>query len=480
MTSAFLRAFNEAYNTGNQVAKDFAIARLSGDQGEEVNTPDLTGNGQTGSLDQQDTPVKKGIKFLGQIYDPADKEKISEARQMALAGIYQKYGDAETANRITSSINQNKLAKSQIKQAEAQDRQTKRAEDLQAKSDLVNQDVADYTQKYTSNPDGSQRQLNYDDQLHLGQYRASKLVSAGLLDEANKLAAQNMSFAANKIQIESAERDKSLGEATAAAASGDLTGIQNFYNKFIPDGAQTTNIVTGKDGKVTIQRIGIDGKKLPDHTFKDVNELVAAAQSISKPDALYNYANNEFHKNIQKQQLGVSQASLSLQQHQSQVQDALRAREIRKEEDFKNSAVGLYNEQNPGASEAKLAAVRSGVLPVVANKGQFKVDGNEITQLLGTPAVDQRGNPITDPLTGKQYVNRSPDREAEFFRFMKDNNINDSNQAITLFLSQKASQQSKPSNAADATAQAKAAISAGASKDAVNKRLREMGYPEIK
>lgn len=478
MVSAFLRSFNEAYDTGNRVSKDIALARTANAQEEEVNIPDLSGNGQTGSLDEQDTPMKKGIKFLGQTYDANEKDKISEARQQALAGIHERYGDSETANRIRSGITQNKLAASQIKQAEAQDRQTKRAEELQAKSDLVNQDVANYTKKFATNPDGTERALNYDDHLHLGQYQASKLVGAGLLDDANKLTAQNMQFAANKIQVETAQREKSLGEAVAAAATGDLTGIKNFYNKFIPDGAQTTNIVTGKDGKITVERVGVDGTKLPGHTFKDVNELVAAAQSISKPDALYNYANNEFHKNLQKQQLGVSQAGLGLQSRQVALAEQQRAREIKKEDDFKNASVALTKEQNPTASNARLEAVRSGVIPAVAGKGQYKVEANDVTQLLGSPAVDQRGNPVTDPLTGKQYVNRNPEKEAAFFKFMADNNITDSNAGLAQFLG-KDKPVAKPANAEAAKAEALDAIKRGAPKDLVNKRLKEQGFPEL-
>lgn len=465
-------------NLYQDASKKSDIAELSNTKEEEINIPDLSGNGQTGSLDEQDTPTKKGVKFLGQVYDPADKDKISEARQQALAGIHERYGDSETANRIRSGITQNKLAVSQIKQAEAQDRQTKRAEELQAKSDLVNQDVANYTKKFATNPDGTERALNYDDHLHLGQYQASKLVSAGLLDDANKLAAQNMQFAANKIHIETAERKKALGAATAAAAAGDLSGIKNFYNKFIPDGAQVTNITTGKDGKIYADRVHVDGTKLPTKEFKNVHELVAAAQSLDNPEAALNFANNALHQDLQNKHLELSRAGLGLQSRQVALAEQQRAREIKKEDDFKNASVALTKEQNPTASNARLEAVRSGVIPAVAGKGQYKVEANDVTQLLGSPAVDQRGNPVTDPLTGKQYVNRNPEKEAAFFKFMADNNITDSNAGLAQFLG-KDKPVAKPANAEAAKAEALDAIKRGAPKDLVNKRLKELGFGDV-
>lgn len=479
MVSAFLRSFNEAYDTGNRVSKDIALARTANAQEEEVNIPDLSGNGQTGSLDEQDTPMKKGIKFLGQTYDANEKDKISEARQQALAGIHERYGDSETANRIRSGITQNKLAVSQIKQAEAQDRQTKRAEELQAKSDLVNQDVANYTKKFATNPDGTERALNYDDHLHLGQYQASKLVSAGLLDDANKLAAQNMQFAANKIHIETAERKKALGAATAAAAAGDLSGIKNFYNKFIPDGAQVTNITTGKDGKIYADRVHVDGTKLPTKEFKNVHELVAAAQSLDNPEAALNFANNALHQDLQNKHLELSRAGLGLQSRQVALAEQQRAREIKREDDTRLAGVNLFQERNPNATRPQLEAVKAGILPAIAGKGQAKVDANEVSNALSSGAFNKlTGEPIVDPLTGKQQLNRNKELEDKFYRFIKKNNITDTDEGLLLFLGQE-KQLSKPANADAAKAEALDAISRGVPKDAVNQRLKELGFGDV-
>lgn len=393
---------------------------------------------ETGDAPKDYTPAQiaaKGVTYLGKNYDaPLDENQKSAAKTAAMAGIYENYGDIEGAARVRSLAKQDRAADLSIKAAESQDRQTKRAEEMQGKADAVNQDVAAYTEKFAKNPDGSDRQLTYDDHLHLGQYKAAKLMGAGLVDEASKLASQNMQFTANKIQVETAERDKALGMAAAAAATGDLSGFKTFYNKYIPDGAQTTDISAGKDGKIVVSRVGVDGEPMAPHTFKDVNELIAAAQSINKPEALYNYSNNEFHRNMQEKQVKLQERQVNISGEQLKLHKDAREREIKKEKDVQAAGVGLYGEMNPNASPKVLEAVRTGVIPAVQGKGAYKVESNDVTTLLGTPAVDAKGNPMPDPLTGRQLVNRSPEREAAFFKFMKDNGITDTNAGLAQFL----------------------------------------------
>lgn len=435
-TLDFIAAFNQAFDTTSRVGKELELAKAAQEKPEEI-TVDQPG--AYGPMPEgQDFPSQTGTKFMGQVSaTPMNEQQISEARQMAMAGIHEKYGDSDAANRIRSGVTNNKLANMQIKAAESQERQTKRAEDLQGKADAVNQEVADYTSQFGKNPDGTERQLTYDDHLHLGQYKAARLMSAGLVEDASKLASQNMQFTANKIQVETAERDKALGLAAAAAATGDLSGFKTFYNKYIPDGAQTTDIVAQKDGKIVVSRVGVDGEPMAPHTFKDVNELIAGAQSINKPEALYNYANNEFHRSMQQKQLALQKQQVGISGAQLKLQQDAKEREVKKEKDIQAAGVGLYSQNNPGATNATIEAVRTGIIPAAQGKGAYKVEANDVTTLLGRPAVNVQGNPILNPLTGGQAVNRNPDREAEFFQFMQDNGITDSNAGLAKFLAMK-------------------------------------------
>lgn len=314
MLSAFLRSFNQAYDVGNEVAKDYSIGKILRADGEEVNVPDLSGQGQTGSLDEQDTPTKKGIRFLGKVYDQGGKDQINDARQSALADVYQRYGDNEGADRIRSSLTANQLRRSQTaannaatqqqtsatqsNQAAAFADQAKVAPITALGNNAEDRDFINYAKQYMSNPDGTERTLNQDDYLHLGQYQAAKLVGAGRLDEANQLSAQNMAMVASKIQADTVVRNQALNQVVSAARGGDFSGVKDFYNRYIPDGAQTSAISFGKDGKVTVSRTGIDGSALPDRTFGSRGDLLNALQSIKRPEALFNYANNEFNNNL--------------------------------------------------------------------------------------------------------------------------------------------------------------------------------------
>lgn len=432
----FFRAFNASYDTTGRVAKDLEIAKASGENPEEVDVAQPGFNGP--QPEGQDYPTQKGQKFLGKTYDtPLNEQQISEARTQAMAGIYDKYGDPDAANRIRSSVTQSKMANAQLSNAEAQGRQTKRAEDMQAKSDAVQAKVADYAQKFTTGEDGQPRELTIDDHLHMGQYHASELMKAGMVDDASKLASQNMQFTAQKIQTETTMRDQALGLATAAAAQGDFSGIKNFYNKFVPDGAQTTGIVANKNGTISVSRVGIDGEPLPGHTFKDINELMAATQSISKPEALANYSNNAFAQDMQRRHLGLQAQGVGIQGAQLKLAQDERTRANAERDAGKIASVGLYGEVHPDATPAQLEAVRAGIIPAVVGKGAYKVESGDVTTLLGTPAVDEKGKPITDPLSGKQLVNRDSAKEAEFFQWMKDKGITDTNAGLAQYLGQK-------------------------------------------
>ena len=433
----FFEAFNNSYELAKKVGKSYEIAKASREKPEdaEVAQPGMLGPQPEG----QDYPTQKGQKFLGKTYDtPLNEQQISDARAQAMAGIYDKYGDAETASRMRSNITQSKLANAQLSQAESQGRQTKRSEDMQAKADEVRQKVGDYAQQFTTGPDGQPRQLTVDDHLHLGQYQASELMKAGMTDDASKLASQNMQFTAHKIQTETAVRDQALGLATAAAAQGDFSGIKNFYNKFVPDGAQTTGIVANKDGSISVSRVGIDGDPLPGHTFKDIREMLAATQSISKPEALVNYANNEFSQNMQRKQLGLQQQGVNMQGEQLKMAKDERSRQNTERDAGKAASVGLYGEVHPDATPVQLEAVKAGIIPAVTGKGAYKVEAGDVTTLLGNPAIDEKGKPITDPLTGKQMVNRDPAKEQAFFQWMKKNGINDTNAGLAQYLGQQA------------------------------------------
>lgn len=69
--------------------------------------------------------------------------------------------------------------------------------------------------------------------------------------------------------------------------------------------------------------------------------------------------------------------------------------------------------------------------------GNYKVEMGEVAQALGTPATDRDGSPLTDPLTGRQVINRNPQKEQAFFAAMDAAGIKDTNQGLALFMAGK-------------------------------------------
>jgi hypothetical protein len=107
-----------------------------------------------------------------------------------------------------------------------------------------------------------------------------------------------------------------------------------------------------------------------------------------------------------------------------------RKRDLEKEKERVAAAVGIFTEQNPGATPAQIEAVRRGVIPAVPKEQSYKLEYGEVAQAFGTPALDSQGKPIIDILTGKPTINRNLEEETKFLQWMKKNNIKDSNKGL--------------------------------------------------
>lgn len=84
-------------------------------------------------------------------------------------------------------------------------------------------------------------------------------------------------------------------------------------------------------------------------------------------------------------------------------------------------------------------------------KGEgYKVEAGEVSNALGTPAVDpETKQPIMDPLTGKQVVNRNPEREKAFYQFMNKRGLKDTNEALLKFMDEESKSTPAPKGKVD-------------------------------
>jgi len=309
--------------------------------------------------------VDKSVMFMGKTYDKKpDDGAISEARMNAKAGILEKYGDIQGADRLRSNARQDKLATLQIGSAERQAKRDKQADDDEAKIRAVDDEVAAWTQTRLKNPDGTMRDMTPDDHLESSQYRVAKLVGAGQLKAANALAKDNFQMAGQKIQMQTAERNEALSRVGAQVAAGDLSGLGDFYARYIPDGAKVKNITQDpKTGAISIERESLDGRPLSPTKFKNRDEVLAGLKTFQDPMALYNFSMNEFQRGLQDRQVRNQERQIGNSERR------LDQAESEKKERA-NAAVSLFKQQNPNAKPEEIEAVRTGVMPAVGEKGQ--------------------------------------------------------------------------------------------------------------
>jgi hypothetical protein len=282
--------------------------------------------------------------------------------------------------------------------------------------------------------DGQQRQPTADDFLRATQQRAMKLAQAGHVQDAQKAMQDHMAQSHIKIQVEGAERKQALGQAMAALGNGDYGAVADFYNRFVPSGSKVTGIERGKDGGLTMNRTGLDGKPMQPMHVANQREAMAMLASLENPNALYQYSQDEFRNGLAlradaradhadaRAAAADGRAAASHAVSMQDRRDKAAALEGLAEEDAQASGTPL--------TDARRKAVRAGViLPAsVAGKGSTKYDYDpvKVQKTFGTTEVDR--------LSGKETVKRDKVKEQEFSDYMAANpNIRDVDEGLIRF-----------------------------------------------
>lgn len=456
---------------------------------------------QTGAIAQQGVTDFMGKRTAGAMSD----DQIRGARQMAAAGLVSKT-DPITGMRMEREARQGEQADQRfaweksrnerdIRMAGEQDAETSFSKELDSS-------VGDWFKGRLKNPDGTERAATVDDHLASSQFRAAKLAQAGRMEQAGKAMQDYGVQSMAKIHLEGAQRDQALGKTAAALAAGNLDAVKDFYNQFIPDGSRVTDVKRGTDGAIVIQRETMDGRTMPETVLKDAGQLAAALSAFKDPMALYNWSQNEFKntlatnadKRADKQldeTLRHNKVSEGLSYAAHKDQSAVRADAASRAA----AGVALYKEQNPGATTAQLEAVRTGIISAVPT-----ADKNAPSEVKLAKAMVEAGlapdmkTGIEMAVTKKSQAPSEMHKEfvaANLKNYMKPADAVKSADDVMATMGFKKSGNSwangpdggskaaKPTSQADAQEQARAAVSKGANKDAVNKRLKEMGFPEI-
>lgn len=447
--ASLIEGFNAGYATVGRVMRDSELAKLSGAKVEE--TPGAFQPADPGAFQAQiDSGAGVGearqlsqgpraaptFNYLGQSYDKApDETAQSQARQLAMAGVFEKYGESERGTSMRQAARRDQIANEGLGMERERFGWAKADRDKQVAADAAktaaDAETAAWWNARLTGPDGAKRAPQPKDYLEATEHRIGVLAKAGRFEEAGKAFAEHSAQALATIHLEQAERDEGARSAIAGVAAGNLQAAVDWYNRFVPDGSKTTGAKVGKDGRITVERTGIDGKALPTHVYKDANELIASINAARDPMALWQYSQGALQSELARAAAGRGAAADRRAQAEFDAGKGERAG---------RAAIGNMQAEllDPKTTPARVAEIqgRLQAMQGVMGKGKpagYKVEAGDVTSLLGDPAVDSKGKPIVDIMTGRQSINRNPAREQAFFRWMAENGITDTNEGLARY-----------------------------------------------
>jgi hypothetical protein len=337
---------------------------------------------QTGTIAQQGVTDFLGERSAGAM----SQGQMDDARFQAMSGVIGRR-DPVAAMRMQRERRADQRDEQrfgyEVDRAEREKRQGAQADADQALKRGIDADIGNWMKERLTGPDGQQRAATIDDHLAASQVRAAKLTEAGKIDEAGQIMKEYNAQAFAKIQLQGAERDQALVQTQAAAAAGNFQAAADFYNKYLPDGAQVTAIERGKDGSIKIERQTDDGRPMPVTVLKDSNQFMATLASFKDPMAVYNWSQSEFKNTMAIKADARADRADSRAGAGFAAGMADRATARNEKAQTAEAGMALFKERNPNATPAELEAVRRGVLQAVP-----KVDSNAPSEVkLGAALV---------------------------------------------------------------------------------------------
>lgn len=489
---AFFDGFSAAYDTTGRVLRDWELAKIAREGvkavpgGNPVAQKDIQAeiDNDPAVAAAQPGPGTR-YQLLGQTYDAQPNEQdVTRARQLAMAGVFEKYGEVGHGMGMRREVRRDQLAEEEAKAAplrrkqlelDVKGRERANADDEARRG--VDAEVGAWMKDRLRNPDGTERPATVDDYLAATQYKVGKLASAGQSDAAGKALAEHQAQAFAKINLENAERQEAIGRAAAGLAAGDLGAVRDFYNRYVPDGAQVTDIKRSPSGGIVIERAATDGTKLAPVTMKDPTQLSAMLASFKDPMALYQWSQGEFQRNMMLRQ--DSRAGAAAGRAQAEFDSGAPERELKA-----NLAKLGLTATDPNATPEQRQQARA---LLVEAKG---ADQNAPAQVKLAQAMVASGlrpdmkSALEFALTAKD---KSPDAvRNEIYKTALTANMGNAEaaqktteEAMRYLQAPAAAAGPKPASQADAHAQAQAAIAGGADKAAVNARLKQMGFSPL-
>ena len=509
----FLTNFNMAYRLGSQVAQDIELSRIAqakpeemqgftAEQGDQLRAAADSGQYDIGVKTNEDgtfagytvtpkaDPSQTGIvgmqgvtDFLGRrTAGQLSQDQQDRARQMAMAGVLEKYDPLEgmrLRREVKAQERDDARWGRQTKTWEREDRDLAQKDEYETGRRALfgqtrfaqnqaqyQQAMADYQQRmaeWQQNPQGPQPVAPSRSEYTIGDSLADRAMLIDHDAKYGRLDARTFGEFTDLMQrVQGEGYERTLRLAQSGAPLQEVIKAFNGTGKVQADPA---NVVSDKMVKRP------DGVTTRVIQYKDAQGNVRTVDTVAELDALGRASEvfTRFYQGRQDARAERADARAGAAAARTAAEDARTREEAKAKAD---AAVALFKERNPNATPAELEAVRRGVMEALPDaKAKYNVEMSDVASALGTPAVDRNGNPRMDPFTGKQIINRDPKKEAEFFQWMRDNNITDTNKGLALYLGQKReSGPKKLENVTDADIKA-TAKKYGITEDEVRRRL---------
>lgn len=267
-------------------------------------------------------------------------------------------------------------------------------------------------EKTFKNDDSGNPAIDDQGMVHMGKMRSFLLSQEGLYDEAMKTADNSMKYAVAKIQADQVERQAAVRDAVAAAAQGDFTKAMETYKRFVPDGANATNVVQQKDGTIVIEReSAVDGAKLPNQTFKSLDQFVSSLNALSDSKALTEYIDRTFRRDIDSRRLNLEGSRVDIAKDAESRAKGKDARDQKRQDAADQAIADMDVAERAGDkaayNNARLRAIRNGVkLEKPKDPIEFKTSQYGGTAVEKLPDGSLAVTPTTAGSVGKTVIVR--------------------------------------------------------------------------
>lgn len=241
--------------------------------------------------------------------------------------------------------------------------------------------------------------------------------------------------------------EKALRQAQAGAALPQVLEAFNAsgQERVTPADVASDERVAGPDGAPT-RRITLKDGTVID-TLAALDSLGKAGEVFSRHYKAKDDKRDDKRLELDGKRVGLEGARLGLAQRaegraQAEFDAGKPIRDMAAEEARLQAQARSADPKISGPALARLQEIAkvTAITKGRTGSGAYKFDGGEISSFLGDPAVDTKGTPIMDPMTGRQQVNRNQATEREFAAWMLKNGYTDSNEALPKFVAEKAAQ----------------------------------------